>query len=147
LEVLRRAIHDSGIDPNNLELEITESVAMEDTDFILSVLSQINGLHVSIAIDDFGTGYSSLSKLRLLPIDRLKIDRAFVNELDLPAKGYIAETIIELAENFDLQVIAEGIETAEQERKLKELGCHEGQGYLYSKPLDAQQLRAWLKTF
>lgn len=144
LKCLKRAIDDSGINPLNLELEITESVAMEDTDFILNTFYAIKGLKISIAIDDFGTGYSSLNKLRLLPIDRLKIDRAFVTELDTPAKAYIAETVIKLAHNFDLHVIAEGIETPGQEKMLKDMGCHEGQGYLYSKPLAIEQLKEWI---
>lgn len=146
LDTLQRAIADSNIDPFDLELEITESVAMVDADSILTTLRNIKGLHISIAIDDFGTGYSSLSTLRLLPVDRLKIDRIFIIELDTPMKGYTAGTVIELAKNFELQVIAEGIETEDQAAKLVAMGCDEGQGYLYSKPLTSEALEVYLKS-
>jgi len=103
-------------------------------------------LGISIAIDDFGTGYSSLSHLRQLPIDRLKIDRAFVNELSQDVSGgHIASMVIELGRNLNLTVIAEGIENEGQAQKLLALGCHEGQGYLYAKGLIPQQFDAWLR--
>jgi len=145
LERLQAALVDTGIRPQSLELEITESVAMEDTVFILETLNRVRQLGVTIAIDDFGTGYSSLSQLRQLPIDRLKIDRAFVTELShgVPA-GHIASMVIELGRNLNLVVIAEGIETEQQAEVLRTLGCHEGQGYLYATPLSSPQLRDWL---
>jgi len=147
LEKLKGALSDTKIKPQYLELEITESVAMEDADFMLGTLHMVRGLGVSIAIDDFGTGYSSLSQLSLLPIDRLKIDRAFVSELDDDvSRGHIASMVIELGRNLSLTVIAEGIETEKQAQILRKLGCHEGQGYLYARPLTSVQLREWLES-
>lgn len=146
LEKLNAALIDTGINPKCLELEITESVAMEDPDFMLETLHMVRELGISIAIDDFGTGYSSLSHLRQLPIDRLKIDRAFVNELNQDVSGgHIASMVIELGRNLNLIVIAEGIEDEKQAQKLLALGCHEGQGYLYAKGMVPQQFNEWLR--
>jgi len=147
LEKLSGALLDTGIQSKHLELEITESVAMEDADFMLETLHMVRDMGISIAIDDFGTGYSSLSQLRQLPIDRLKIDRAFVSELSQQVSGgHIASMVIELGRNLNLTVIAEGIEEEKQAQTLRELGCHEGQGYLYSRPLAAIELREWLQV-
>jgi diguanylate cyclase len=147
LEKLNAALLDTGIRPNCLELEITESVAMEDADFMLETLHLVREMGISIAIDDFGTGYSSLSQLRQLPIDRLKIDRTFVSELSQEvAGGHIASMVIELGRNLKLTVIAEGIEEEKQAQTLLKLGCHEGQGYFYSHPLTTVQLREWLQA-
>lgn len=145
LDKLNAALLDTGIRPNCLELEITESVAMEDADFMLETLNLVRELGISIAIDDFGTGYSSLSQLRQLPIDRLKIDRAFVSELQKDmCGGHIASMVIELGRNLNLTVIAEGIEEEAQAQALRALGCHEGQGYLYAKPMTPPLLKEWL---
>ncbi len=145
LQKLGAALADTGVNPSNLELEITESVAMEDADFMLETLREIRNLGISIAIDDFGTGYSSLSHLRQLPIDRLKIDRAFVDELTSQITGaHIAAMVIELGRNLSLTVIAEGIEDERQAQMLMKLGCHEGQGYLYSRPLLPAQFAEWV---
>lgn len=147
LEKLSAALLDTGIKSKHLELEITESVAMEDADFMLETLHMVRDMGISIAIDDFGTGYSSLSQLRQLPIDRLKIDRAFVSELSQQVSGgHIASMVIELGRNLNLTVIAEGIEEERQAQTLRELGCHEGQGYLYSRPLTSIELREWLQA-
>jgi EAL domain-containing protein (putative c-di-GMP-specific phosphodiesterase class I) len=146
IDKLKSALSDTSIQPECLELEITESVAMEDADFMLETLHSVRELGISIAIDDFGTGYSSLSQLRQLPIDRLKIDRAFVSELsDDVMGGHIASMVIELGRNLQLKVIAEGIESEAQAARLKQLGCHEGQGYLYAKPMTSVLLKDWLK--
>nr|WP_315463855.1 bifunctional diguanylate cyclase/phosphodiesterase [uncultured Rhodoferax sp.] len=147
LERLNSALSDTGVAPGCLELEITESVAMEDAEFMLKTLHEVRQLGISIAIDDFGTGYSSLSQLRQLPIDRLKIDRAFVSELDGDVLGgHIASMVIELGRSLQLKVIAEGIETSVQADRLRKLGCHEGQGYLYAKPMTSLALKDWLRT-
>lgn len=147
LEKLNAALLDTRINPKCLELEITESVAMDDPQFMLESLHMVRELGISIAIDDFGTGYSSLSHLRQLPIDRLKIDRAFVTELSRDVSGgHIASMVIELGRNLKLTVIAEGIEEEEQAKKLLTMGCHEGQGYLYGKPMTAIALRDWLSA-
>lgn len=146
IDKLKSALSDTSIQPQCLELEITESVAMEDADFMLETLHSVRDLGISIAIDDFGTGYSSLSQLRQLPIDRLKIDRAFVSELsDDVMGGHIASMVIELGRNLQLKVIAEGIESEAQAERLKQLGCHEGQGYLYAKPMTSVLLKDWLR--
>ncbi len=147
LEKLNAALLDTRISPSCLELEITESVAMEDAEFMLETLHGVRQLGISIAIDDFGTGYSSLSQLRQLPIDPLQIDRDFVSELGGDVLGgHIASMVIELGRNLQLKVIAEGIETPEQALRLKELGCHEGQGYLYAKPMTSPLLKEWLQA-
>jgi diguanylate cyclase (GGDEF)-like protein len=147
IEKLRSAVLDTGINPRCLELEITESVAMEDADFMLETLHLVRELGISIAIDDFGTGYSSLSQLRQLPIDRLKIDRAFVSELSQEVSGgHIASMVIELGRNLNLTIIAEGIEDERQADVLRKLGCHEGQGYLYAKPMPPAQFLEWLQA-
>lgn len=147
LEKLRIALLETGTNPKYLELEITESVAMEDADFMLETLHKVRELGISIAIDDFGTGYSSLSHLRQLPIDRLKIDRAFVTELNQQVSGgHIAAMVIELGRNLNLTVIAEGIEDDGQAQTLLGLGCHEGQGYLYATPLLPQQFQEWFQA-
>lgn len=146
LKKLMAVLADTGINPKYLELEITESVAMEDPDFMLETLHLVRGLGISIAIDDFGTGYSSLSHLRQLPIDRLKIDRAFVAELGQDVSGgHIASMVIELGQNLKLTVIAEGVEEEFQAQTLMRLGCHEAQGFLYAKPLTSEQLTVWLE--
>ncbi|MFZ3128248.1 MAG: EAL domain-containing protein, partial [Rhodoferax sp.] len=146
LDRLHATLVETGIRPHCLELEITESVAMEDADFMLEILHKVRELGISIAIDDFGTGYSSLNHLRQLPIDRLKIDRAFVSELNEQVMGgHIASMVIELGRNLHLTVIAEGIEDEGQAQTLLRLGCHEGQGYLYARPMIAAHLTQWLQ--
>jgi diguanylate cyclase (GGDEF)-like protein len=146
IDKLKLALADTHIPPECLELEITESVAMEDADFMLETLHSVRELGISIAIDDFGTGYSSLSQLRQLPLDRLKIDRAFVSELtDEVLGGHIASMVIELGRNLQLKVIAEGIESEAQVNRLKQMGCHEGQGYFYAKPMNSVALKEWLR--
>ena len=128
-----------------LELEITESVAIMGSDQVESLLQRIRERGVSIAIDDFGTGYSSLAYLDRLPVDRLKIDRSFVQVLNTRTRGArIAELVIPLGQQLGLSVLAEGVETREQADYLRGLGCHEAQGYLYAKPMPLDELQAWL---
>lgn len=145
LAKLQAALMDTGIHPGDLELELTESIAMEDAGFILDTLTAIKALGISIAIDDFGTGYSSLGQLRQLPVDRLKIDRVFVRELDHEVQGgHIANMVVELGRNLGLTVIAEGVEEEAQAQALRAMGCHEAQGFLYARPLTVEQLKNWL---
>jgi EAL domain-containing protein (putative c-di-GMP-specific phosphodiesterase class I) len=119
-----------------LELEITESLIMEDINQNIATLRAIRALGVSIAIDDFGTGFSSLSYLARLPVDTLKIDRSFVIDMTAGPEGLaLVSTIINLAHSLKHKVVAEGVETEEQSRLLRLLGCDETQGYLFSKPL------------
>ena len=146
LDTLARALNDAGVDGAQMELEITESMAMEDADLVLRVLAGIKRLGFSVAIDDFGTGFSSLSQLRQLQVDRLKIDRAFVQEAQSSTAGStIAQMVINLGRGLGLTVIAEGIETEEQRQYLIGLGCHEGQGWLFARPMPAEDLEAWMK--
>lgn len=145
LDTLSRALSDSGVAGQNLELEITESMAMEDAELVLRLLAGIKRLGFSVAIDDFGTGFSSLSQLRQLQVDRLKIDRAFVQEAQSSTAGStIAQMVVNLGHGLGLTVIAEGIETEEQRQYLIGLGCHEGQGWLFAKPMPVADLEAFL---
>ena len=131
--------------PGDLELEITESVAMEDADNTLRMLAQLRELGLELAIDDFGTGYSSLSHLKLMPLQRLKIDRSFVKDIENdPDDAAICAATISLAHNLGLTVIAEGVETDAQYAFLGNLGCECVQGFLFSKPLPAAELEAWV---
>jgi len=146
LGMLSRALQDAGVEGQHMELEITESMAMEDAELVLRVLADIKRLGFRVAIDDFGTGFSSLSQLRQLEVDRLKIDRAFVHEAQSSTAGStIAQMVINLGHGLGLTVIAEGIETEEQRQYLIGLGCHEGQGWLFARPMPPAELEAWLQ--
>ena len=147
IEIINRVLTDSKLDPQYLELELTESVLMNNTEQAIETLQKLRNLGIKISIDDFGCGYSSLSYLKILPIDVLKIDQAFVRDIAAsPNDAAIVKTIITLANNLHLQTIAEGIETEEQSTILSDLECDELQGYLFSKPLRADALRSFLKT-
>lgn len=133
--------------PHILELEITESILMKNTEDVIETLHRIKSLGVKIALDDFGTGYSSLSYLRQFPVDRIKIDGSFLKGLnDNLINNIILKSIIELANNLNIDVIAEGIEHEEHVEILKELQCNEGQGYFFSKPVPAGELENILKN-
>jgi EAL domain-containing protein (putative c-di-GMP-specific phosphodiesterase class I) len=125
-----------------LELEITESLIMEDVQFSIDTLKSIRAMGITFAIDDFGTGFSSLSYLAKLPVDTLKIDRAFVIEMDTPEGLALVSTIIILAHALKLRVVAEGVETEQQMRQLLSLNCDEMQGFLFSKPVPADIFEA-----
>ena len=132
--------------PRSLELEVTETGLMEDITTAAQHLLSLRRSGALIAIDDFGTGYSSLSYLKSLPLDKIKIDKSFVQDvLDDDDDATIVRAIIQLGKSLNMQVIAEGVETREQEAYIIAEGCHEGQGYLYSKPLPARELNAFLK--
>ncbi|MBH3430683.1 EAL domain-containing protein [Pseudomonas alkylphenolica] len=132
--------------PRSLELEVTETGLMEDISTAAQHLLSLRRSGAMIAIDDFGTGYSSLSYLKSLPLDKIKIDKSFVQDLlDDDDDATIVRAIIQLGKSLGMQVIAEGVETAEQEAYIIAQGCHEGQGYHYSKPLPARELTVFLK--
>lgn len=135
------ALNKSKLPPQYLELEITESLTMQDTEDVLETLSYLNKLGLSIAIDDFGTGYSSLSYLKKFPVNKLKIDRAFIHDVgsDLD-DGAIAKSIIDLAHNMSMLVVAEGVERLGQSRWLYDQGCDQVQGYYFCKPLSENEL-------
>lgn len=138
-------IHETGIDPSRLELEITESVAVEDPESVARQLRELKALGFSVAVDDFGCGFSSLGSLNRLPFDRVKIDRAFVRELTPDtAEGCIARMIVKLADSLGLKVTAEGVETESQAELLESMGCEEMQGFLYGCPMPAGTFRAWM---
>jgi diguanylate cyclase (GGDEF)-like protein/PAS domain S-box-containing protein len=131
-------LQETGVKPQSVKLEITESVVMENVDTATDMLRQLRGLGVKLAIDDFGTGYSSLSYLHRFPIDTLKIDRSFVTRMSENNENTeIVRTIVVLAQNLGMDVVAEGVETNEQLVILQKLGCENGQGYFFSKPVNA----------
>jgi EAL domain-containing protein (putative c-di-GMP-specific phosphodiesterase class I) len=133
--MLRDALAESGFPPERLELEITES-SIQTIEHSRDLFGHIHALGPSISIDDFGTGFSSLSLLKYLPIDRVKIDRAFTRDLPQDQNDVaITRAIVALAKSLGLALIAEGVETAAQQEFLLALGCEEAQGYLFSKPL------------
>lgn len=136
---------DTELDPDCLKLEITESVMMENPDEIIATLVRLKTFGVQISLDDFGTGYSSLSYLNRFPIDTLKVDRSFVTAMDKGREnGEIVQTIISLAKTLRMKVIAEGIETVDHLHQLRILGCHYGQGYLFSRPVKAEEAENFL---
>ena len=136
LDRIKIALDQSKLAPHCLKLEITESVVMENAEAAVMMFKQLRSIGVQLSIDDFGTGYSSLSYLHRFPLNYLKIDRSFVMRMTTDNDNAIVKTIATLAQNLGMEVIAEGIETEEQYRQLKELGCEFGQGYLFSRPVD-----------
>ena len=132
------------VEPQKLELEITENILMDDPQIVIESLVKLKNQGIRIALDDFGTGYSSLSYLQKLPLDRLKVDRSFVTDINQEGKSLLAETIINLGKQMNLKVIAEGIEEIEQQERLIELGCDEVQGFYYAKPMPAIEFLAFL---
>jgi len=139
VDVLKRAIID-GIAPPAIDLEITESVVMDDIQANIEKLTSVRGLGLEIAIDDFGTGYSSLAYLAKLPVQSLKIDRSFIIMLREPNTMTLVSTIISLAHSLGLKVVGEGVDAEEQAATLRLLKCDEMQGYLFSKPRPRDEL-------
>ena len=145
MQSLHRALKDSNAPPNRIELEITESMAMKDPELLIKTLNQIKQLGIHVSIDDFGTGFSSLSYLQKLNVDKLKIDRAFVNQIkDCSGEGSIAKMVVQLGQSLGMEIIAEGVETSMQAETLLSFGCHMAQGYFYAKPMEHDALRTWL---
>lgn len=144
-DLLARALADFDIDPTLVELELTESVLMHNVEEVLDNLRRIKSHGVMLAIDDFGTGFSSLNYLRRFPIDRLKIDQSFIRGItQTPANASITKAIIALADSLSLEVVAEGIEESVENDFLNSLGCKEGQGYFFARPLNTLQVEQWL---
>jgi diguanylate cyclase (GGDEF)-like protein len=145
--VVRDILAKSGLSADRLTLEVTEGTAMADAAEPLRIINELHSMGVHFAIDDFGTGYSSLARLQTLPVDQLKIDQSFVNNLDADSDGGTAvliSAIVALAHGSDLIAVAEGVETAEQRQRLVELGCDRAQGYLLSRPVVAEAMSAML---
>jgi diguanylate cyclase (GGDEF)-like protein len=138
-----KILADTGLNGKNLRLEFTETMLMDRGEKTIDLLFELKEQEIQLSIDDFGTGYSSLSYLHRFPIDALKIDRSFVSKIDAGSKNcQIVQTIVTLAHSLGIKAIAEGVETADQLAQLKKLGCDEAQGYLFSKPINAQQAEA-----
>ncbi|MDP4179996.1 MAG: EAL domain-containing protein [Bacillota bacterium] len=146
VDLVNKVLSETGITPSNLELEITESMIMKDSDRVVGQLLRIRNLGVNVAIDDFGKGYSSLSALRGLPVTSLKIDKSFVNNIPEDKHNVaVIEAIIKLAHNIGLDVVAEGVETIENVNALKALDCDEFQGYFFERPLSQDMFIEFFK--
>ncbi len=142
---VKDALEESAIDPQCMTIELTESLAMNDVAATFQTMSQLRALGVKLSIDDFGTGYSSLSYLRRFPVDTLKIDQSFVKTMD--AENYaIVKTIVGLAHNLDLKVVAEGVETTNQRKLLASAGCGSAQGYLFAEPMPAESVGVFIES-
>jgi PAS domain S-box-containing protein len=139
-------VRDTGVNPECLELEIVETVAMGTGDAVHSILYELKKLGIRLSIDDFGTGYSSLARLQQLPVDTLKIDRKFISAIDTSdSSREVVRVIVMLGRSFGLKVVAEGVETKEQAAFLRSIGCDMAQGYLYSRPIDEKAIRELLE--
>jgi diguanylate cyclase (GGDEF)-like protein/PAS domain S-box-containing protein len=146
VESVRNVFNQTSVSADKIEFELTESVVMNDIESAIKTMVAIKLLGVSLSIDDFGTGYSSLNYLKRFPLDVLKIDRSFINDLENEhSDSAIVRSIIALADNFGLRVVAEGIEEAYQQQILTDLGCHFGQGYHFSRPVDFKEMTKQLK--
>ncbi len=138
------ALAASGLSPDRLELEITEAVLIHDDETALAILHQLRAIGVRIALDDFGTGFSSLSYLKRFPFDKIKIDRCFVSDIEVDGSADIVQAVVNIAASRNMTTTAEGVETESQKQLLKKLGCTQMQGYLFSKPRPASEVRRLL---
>jgi EAL domain-containing protein (putative c-di-GMP-specific phosphodiesterase class I) len=146
-EVITRILQETGLPPESLALEITESMIMADIDSAIGTMDRLRAMGIHLHIDDFGTGYSSLSHLHRFPITALKIDRAFVGKLlENGENDAIITSIVTLAKSLNLQVIAEGIELDHQLSSIKDLRCHYGQGFLISRAMDPAAVDIWIES-
>lgn len=147
IDLIRDIINQAKIELDEVKLEITETLMVENPDHAADALRKLKDIGISLAIDDFGTGYSSLSYLHMFPLDTLKIDRAFVNSMDETENSRrIVHSIINLALALGMNIVAEGIETEAQRNKLTELGCHYGQGFLFAKPQPVEEALALIES-
>jgi EAL domain-containing protein (putative c-di-GMP-specific phosphodiesterase class I) len=145
---VKQALASTGLLAKHLEVEITESLLAQDMEATLAMLQELSTIGVQIAVDDFGTGYSSLAYLKRFPLDKLKLDQSFVHDLEEnPDDRAIASGVVNLGQSLGLGVIAEGVETEGQLAILQQLGCDEIQGYLFSRPLPADELADWLRNY
>ena len=141
VDVIRKALQAADLDAGMTELEITENVAMENLEPAIAILEKLKGMGITIAMDDFGTGYSSLSYLRRLPVDVVKIDRSFVREIpDSTEDVLIAQAIIAMAQSLNLSLVVEGVENVKQLNFFRQQGCNIVQGFLFSKPVEADEI-------
>ncbi|KQX60830.1 hypothetical protein ASD40_31165 [Paenibacillus sp. Root444D2] len=145
VEIVSKTLKETELDPQYLELELTESI-IQDSKYAITTMQKLKAMGIHLSIDDFGTGYSSLSYLKLFPIDSLKIDRSFTSNIFEDSKdAALVHTIIDMAHNLDLKVIAEGVETQEQLHFLRQRQCNEAQGYFFSRPVSGEELSIFLK--
>jgi EAL domain-containing protein (putative c-di-GMP-specific phosphodiesterase class I) len=147
LDNVAAALQAAGLDGARLELEITESMAMLGSSRVKEILGILRAQRIAVSIDDFGTGYSSLSHLEQLPLDRMKIDKAFVLQMGTSGGGRIAEMIAELGATLGLRVLAEGIEDRASWEALQAMGCHEGQGFFIARPMELEHLLPWIRNY
>jgi EAL domain-containing protein (putative c-di-GMP-specific phosphodiesterase class I) len=139
-------LQDTGLAANCLDLELTEHVMMQDAETTLTTLASLRSMGVKLSVDDFGTGYSSLAYLKRLPIDRVKIDRSFIRDITGdPDDRAIASAIIAMGHTLRLKVVAEGVETQSQLAFLRAEGCDEAQGYLFGRPMPAEEFARFLR--
>ena len=140
------ALLDSGLPPGNLELELTESIVMQDVEAVLATVQRLKSHGLQLSIDDFGTGYSSLAYLKRFHVDKLKIDRSFIRDILVDDEDRaIASAIVQMASSLNLETIAEGVDQPEMVAMLQQLGCHEAQGYLFARPMPAAEFEAWMR--
>lgn len=145
-ELIEQQLRNNNVSPDRLELEITESIVMEDPDFVADILYRLKRQGIHVAIDDFGVGFSSLSYLQKLPLDRLKIDKTFVQNSNEDSGQIIIETIVDMAHRLGLSIVAEGIEEVEQLEYFKKLECAEAQGYFFARPMNVKSLTELLSN-
>ena len=147
LAMVKEALSEYSLSANNLELELTEGLMMDDVEGAVTIIDKLHEIGIKLSIDDFGTGYSSLSYLKRFKIDKLKIDQSFVQDITTdPNDASIVNTVVALADSMGLKTIAEGVETKEQQAFLQNIGCNEVQGYLHSKPLPVAEFEAFVST-
>jgi EAL domain-containing protein (putative c-di-GMP-specific phosphodiesterase class I) len=140
-------LRETGLDPGRLTLEITESVLMADVERTIGRLTRLRRLGVRLAIDDFGTGYSSLGYLSRFPVEVLKVDKSFVDDISVSERSrMLAAAVVGLGDTLGMTTLAEGVESEDQRRVLEELGCQNGQGYLFGRPMPAVDFAAILPT-
>ncbi|TAK09793.1 MAG: EAL domain-containing protein, partial [Candidatus Manganitrophaceae bacterium] len=140
VETVARTLQENGLEPDALELELTESILMGKEERVLRMLRELAGMGIQLSIDDFGTGYSSLGYLKRFPIGKLKVDQLFVRNMTTdPNDAVIAQTVVAMAHSLRLKAIAEGVETESQLAFLRSIGCDEMQGFLFSRPLPAEE--------
>ena len=145
-ETIFGALRESGLKPSGLELELTESILLEDVEAVMNSIRRLKAHGLRLSIDDFGTGYSSLSYLKRFHVDKLKIDQSFVRDiLQDDEDRAIVQAVVQMARSLNLRTIAEGVEDEERARVLQELGCDEGQGFIFARPLPAQEFEQWLQ--
>ena len=146
MDDVRTALEQHDIDPSRVTIEITETTVLTDVPIVTEHLEALRAMGVRVAIDDFGTGYTSLAHLRALPVDALKIDRSMIVNAGEASDAHVLALLVDTAHALGLRLVAEGVETPEQLDRVQSLGCQSIQGYLFSRPLPADEFRAYLES-